>query len=365
MSLVVDIQKDFGGFRLNVQFEAQEGIMGILGASGCGKSMTLRCIAGVEKPDAGRIVLDGRTLYDSARRINVKPQERQVGYLFQNYALFPNMTVRQNILCGMRRLKDKADRERLLCEQLELMQLSGLEKHYPAQLSGGQQQRVALARILVSRPKLLMLDEPFSALDSHLREKLLVEMKETLRRYGGVSLVVTHNRDEAYDLCSSIALMETGRVHTHKPTKQLFADPGTVVGAMMTGCKNIAPARCVGEYEAEVPDWGITLRTARPVGENLKAVGIRAHYFGPNSRQNSFGVRIIDVVEEPFADIIRFRYENQSPGTEDLWWRTAKQNRPPKEAWGAYTLGISPVNILTLYDPGEEPEAGQEEGTAG
>ena len=170
MSLVVDIRKSLGDFRLDVSFTAEDGVMGILGPSGCGKSMTLRCIAGVEKPDEGRIELDGVTLFDSARGINLRPQRRRVGYLFQNYALFPNMTVRQNILCGLRHEKDRAKREQLMSEYIELMQLGGLEGHYPSQLSGGQQQRVALVRILVNRPRLLMLDEPFSALDSHLRE---------------------------------------------------------------------------------------------------------------------------------------------------------------------------------------------------
>ena len=254
MSLYVDIKKDLGGFRLSVKFEAKDGVMGILGPSGCGKSMTLRCIAGVERPDEGKIVLDGVTLFDSEQRINLKPQQRQVGYLFQNYALFPNMTVRQNILCGAKREKDKAKREELLAHYIELMQLTGLEKHYPAQLSGGQQQRVALARILVNQPKLLMLDEPFSALDTHLREKLLVEMKGILERFGGVSIAVTHSRDEAYDLCGTIALMGDGRIHTLKPTKELFADPGTRAGASMTGCKNFSRARKAGEYELSVTE---------------------------------------------------------------------------------------------------------------
>ena len=333
--------------------------MGILGASGCGKSMTLRCIAGVEKPDAGRIVLDGRTLYDSARRINVKPQERQVGYLFQNYALFPNMTVRQNILCGMRRLKDKADRERLLCEQLELMQLSGLEKHYPAQLSGGQQQRVALARILVSRPKLLMLDEPFSALDSHLREKLLVEMKEILRRYGGVSLMVTHNRDEAYDLCSSIALMETGRVHTHKPTKQLFADPGTVVGAMMTGCKNIAPARRVGGIRGRGARLGHCAAHGAAVGQKLKSRGHSRPLFWPQQPpEQLWGA------DHRRCGRTLCRHHPlplRKPGPRDRGPVVAhRQAEPPAQrSLGAYALGISPVNILPLYDPAKSPKPGR------
>jgi len=347
MSLIVDIKKNLGSFRLDVQLEAQDGIMGILGASGCGKSMTLKCIAGIERPDEGQIILDGVTLFDSKKRINLKPQQRRVGYLFQNYALFPNMTVRQNILCGLRQEKDKAKRQQLCQDKIKLMQLDGLEDRYPAQLSGGQQQRVALARILVNQPKLLMLDEPFSALDSHLREKLLVEMKGLLKEYGGVSLAVTHSRDEAYNLCHTIALMENGTIHAHRPTKQLFADPITVAGAMMTGCKNIAAAFACGEYEVEVPDWGIRLQTGQPVKENLRAVGVRAHYFNPKSQKNAFPVKILNIVEEPFEDIIQFRYAEQKENTPDLWWRLPKEYRPQNDQ---LMLGIAPANVLLLYE---------------
>ena len=350
MSLYVDIKKDLSGFRLSVKFEAKDGVMGILGPSGCGKSMTLRCIAGVERPDEGRIVLDGVTLFDSEQRINLKPQQRRVGYLFQNYALFPNMTVRQNILCGAKWEKDKAKREELLARYIELMQLSGLEGHYPAQLSGGQQQRVALARILVNQPKLLMLDEPFSALDTHLREKLLVEMKGILERFGGVSIAVTHSRDEAYDLCDTIALMEDGRIHTLKPTKELFADPGTKAGASMTGCKNFSRARKIGEYEVEALDWGVGFKTAKPVRDDVAYIGIRAHYFSPNTKQNSHPVKLLGKIEEPFEDIIRFRYAAQPEGSPDLWWRLPKQFRPQNVTEG-YVLGTSGANVLLLYEP--------------
>ena len=350
MSLYVDIKKDLGGFRLSVKFEAKDGVMGILGPSGCGKSMTLRCIAGVERPDEGRIVLDGVTLFDSEQRINLKPQQRRVGYLFQNYALFPNMTVRQNILCGAKWEKDKAKREELLARYIELMQLSGLEGHYPAQLSGGQQQRVALARILVNQPKLLMLDEPFSALDTHLREKLLVEMKGILERFGGVSIAVTHSRDEAYDLCDTIALMGDGRIHTLKPTKELFADPGTRAGASMTGCKNFSRARKAGEYEVYAVDWGVSFTTAKPVRDDIAYIGIRAHYFSPNTKQNSHPVKLLGKIEEPFEDIIRFRYTEQPEGSPDLWWRLPKQFRPQNVSED-YALGTSSANVLLLYEP--------------
>ena len=153
MSLEVNITKKLDGFTLHANFAARSTATAILGASGCGKSMTLRCIAGIVKPDEGRIVLGGRVLFDSAQHIDLPPQQRGVGLLFQNYALFPNMTVEQNVLCGLKAEKDKAARKARCAEMLQAMRLKSLAKRYPAQLSGGQQQRTALARILVGRPK--------------------------------------------------------------------------------------------------------------------------------------------------------------------------------------------------------------------
>ena len=166
MSLSVHIRKKLGNFHLAVDLEHSDGITGILGASGCGKSLTLKAVAGIMRPDEGRIVLNGRVLFDSEEGICIKPQEREVGYLFQNYALFPNMTVEKNILCGLSREKDRKKRREQMEEMLERMELTEQRKLYPWQLSGGQQQRTALARMLVSGPKLLLLDEPFSALDA-------------------------------------------------------------------------------------------------------------------------------------------------------------------------------------------------------
>ena len=209
--LSVDVKKTLGKFHLSVSFEVESGVTGILGASGCGKSLTLRCIGGIDKPDKGRIVLDGQTLFDSEKHINLPPQKRQVGYLFQNYALFPNMTVKKNILCGLHSEKDHVRRRMDLEHAIKLLQLEGLENHRPYQLSGGQAQRVALARILVNRPRLLMLDEPFSAIDSHLRGHLQIEMKRLLDQYDGMVLLVTHDRSEANLLCDRIAAMDSGR----------------------------------------------------------------------------------------------------------------------------------------------------------
>ena len=195
MSLEVHIEKKLNGFTLRSDFTAGNTATAILGASGCGKSMTLRCIAGIVKPDKGRIVLDGRVLFDSGQHIDLPPQQRGVGLLFQNYALFPNMTVEQNILCGLKAEIDKAARKARCAEMLQAMRLESLAKRYPAQLSGGQQQRTALARILVGKPKILMLDEPFSALDSYLREEVEGEVGSLLAGFASSfsnRLLVTH-----------------------------------------------------------------------------------------------------------------------------------------------------------------------------
>jgi len=345
MSLTVDIRKDFSDFSLRIRFETDRGTMGILGASGAGKSLTLRCIAGIERPDSGRIELDGIPLFDSERGINLPPQQRQVGYLFQNYALFPNMTVRQNILAGLHREINRKERERLLSELLERMQLSALQDRYPAELSGGQQQRTALARILASKPKLLLLDEPFSALDAHLRDQMLSKMRALLSDWNGKAILVTHSRNEAYTLSDTLAILDDGRIHAHKQTKALFADPETIAGARVTGCKNIAAARRTDGHTLFVPDWGISLRTALPICDNLAAVGIRAHHFSETEAENRYPVQIETVLEEPFEDTLSFRFAAQPKDTPALIWRCAKQTHPKETV-----LGIAAEDILVLRD---------------
>ena len=178
MSISLDIKKKLGDFSLEISFETDAKRIGILGPSGCGKSMTLKSIAGIEKPDSGRIQIDDRVLFDQGEKINLKPQKRNVGYMFQNYALFPTMTVVQNIGAGLG-ISDE-DRNARVTDMIERFHLQGLEKHLPGQLSGGQQQRVALARIMAYRPDLILLDEPFSALDEHLKERLQHEMMTML-----------------------------------------------------------------------------------------------------------------------------------------------------------------------------------------
>ncbi len=346
MSLYVSMKKDFGSFCLEVSFENDGGVLGFLGSSGCGKSMTLKCIAGIEKPDEGRIVLNGVTLFDKEKHINLKPQQRKVGYLFQNYGLFPNMTVEQNIMCGLCRERDKAKKKEAVRTVMKKMVLEGLEKRRPYQLSGGQQQRTALARILVNQPEILLLDEPFSALDAHLRLQLQTEMKNLLREFGKDVILVTHNRDEVYRLCDDLAVMDQGCILGKGKVKDMFKNPGSRQAAILTGCKNVVEARKTGEYEVEVPSWHMHFTTSEPVEDGLCAVGLRAHYFNPRTQSNCGAVKLVDEMEEPFDWILKFRYEGAEDGAVPVWWRLAKDKRP---AVFPEKLGIAPQNIMLLY----------------
>ena len=345
MSLHVDIRKRLGDFVLETSFDTEDAITGLLGASGCGKSVTLKCIAGVETPDEGSVILDGETLFDSARGINLKPQQRRVGYLFQQYALFPHLTVERNILTGLHREHDATVRQHRLREMMEIMQLQELEKLRPAQLSGGQAQRVALARMLVSEPRLLLLDEPFSALDSHLRDQLQPQFLDLLRSYGRQAVLVTHSRDEAYHLCSQLCVMENGRIVRSGATKAVFADPRSEAAARLTGCKNISPAHKIDDRTVEASAWGLRFTTAQPVPDDLRAIGLRAHYFHPRASANRANVQWVGELEEPFEWILLFRYAGQNENTPPLWWRMPKDRKP---AALPDIIGIAPENVLLL-----------------
>ena len=236
MAIQVNIEKNFKGFSLKSVFESNTAATGILGASGSGKSMTLRCIAGIETPDRGKIVINGRTVFDSEKKINLKPQERRIGYLFLNYALFPTMTVKDNILCGYR--GEKGQREEKARDFMKRYQLEGLENRYPSQLSGGQQQRVALARMMIGEPEAILLDEPFSALDGYLKDVLQKDMQEFLKQYQGDMLMVTHSRDEAFRFCNELMLLKDGKTLIFGDTRKLFEQPQLLEAARLTGCKN-------------------------------------------------------------------------------------------------------------------------------
>ncbi|MFN6154570.1 MAG: molybdate ABC transporter permease subunit [Dolichospermum sp.] len=298
-SLVLDIEKILDNFYLQVAFNTDNQPLGLLGSSGAGKSMILRCLAGIETPNKGRIILNGRVLFDSEKNINIPIHQRQIGFLFQNYALFPHMTVAQNITFGLPKyLNAKEEVEK----QLIAMQLQGFGDRYPHQLSGGQQQRVALARALASKPEALLLDEPFSALDTHLRSQLEQQVAEILDDYSGVTLFVTHNMEEAYRLCPNLLVLEQGKQAHHGSKYEIFQHPASVNVAQLTGCKNFSRANILSPQKIEAIDWGCSLEVREKIPAKLSHVGIRAHHliFTKDPQQvNTFPCYLVRTSETP------------------------------------------------------------------
>ena len=220
--LEVDFEKKLKNFPLHIQFQAEGGCIGILGASGCGKSMTFKAIAGIETPDSGKICLGKRELFHRGHKVNLPPRKRSVGYLFQSYALFPNMTVFQNIEAGIQG-KKAAKRERAM-EMMEKFHLSELASGYPARLSGGQQQRVAIARALAMEPEVLLFDEPTSALDPEMVGEVLSVMKQ-LANEGLTMVIVTHEMAFARDVSTRTIFMDKGYIVEDAPPQELFNNP--------------------------------------------------------------------------------------------------------------------------------------------
>ena len=315
MALEVAIEKQVQGFRLAVEFTADGAPTGLLGPSGSGKTMTLRAIAGLDAPDRGRIVLHGRVLYDSERRIQVPARERRVGLLFQSYALFPHLTVEENVAFGLGGLP-AAERDRRVARQITASHLDGLGHRYPATLSGGEQQRVALARALATEPAALLLDEPFSALDTHLRGALERQLRETLANYGGATLFVSHNLEEAYRICGDLVVLTQGKVAARGPKEEIFRHPPTLEVARVTGCKNFSRARRFSDGRVEALDWGCALRVAQDFhGPSPAHVAIRAHHVrvGPGQarsaieRENVFPCWLAAMTETPFRVTLDLR----------------------------------------------------------
>ncbi|MCR5732244.1 MAG: ATP-binding cassette domain-containing protein [Sphaerochaetaceae bacterium] len=314
MSLYVDIKKRLGSFTLKTKFETDSLITGLLGASGSGKSMSLKCIAGIQKPDEGVIMLDGEVLFDSSKGINIRPQDRHVGYLFQEYALFPNMSVKKNILAGMSHVKDRLERERRLEAVISLMKLEGLEEHRPSQLSGGQAQRVALARIIVSEPKLLLLDEPFSALDNHLKDSIQVDMKHLIEKLGTQSILVTHSVTEAFRLSNSISVMEDGCVIRSGKCEELLSDPQKEGCARLFGHRNIFQF-IKRDGNLYIPELQLSLRAEDDIPEGADKISITDDAIKAGGLIKVNGVEVLK--EERGSSLLV-----DIGGERKLWWKT-------------------------------------------
>ena len=358
--LSVHIKKKLKDFELTVNFDMKEGIVGFLGSSGCGKSMTLKCIAGIETPDEGRIVLDDEVLFDKKEGINLSPQKRKVGYLFQNYALFPHMTVRQNIEAGLSSSnKSKQEKKEIVERLLQQFHIKELEKSYPLRISGGQQQRAALARMMAAEPKFLLLDEPFSALDSYLKEKLMQEMMSYLNQFKKGVIMVSHSRDEVYQMCSDTVIMHRGVLESVGKTKDIFDNPGTVNAARLTGCKNMSKAEKIGEHEIYAFDWDIKLTFPEymNISKEITHVGIRAHEIRPidivdgknntSIKLNAMNCQLKRISEVPFEMYLIL--ENISgKATQPLWWKVTKKEWKEIGEKVPKTIELPPEKIILL-----------------
>jgi molybdate transport system permease protein len=306
MALELQIEKRLASYTLSLAFHTSNGPLAVLGPSGAGKTMTLRCIAGIERPDSGRIALNGRVLFDSAKNIDIPSRDRRVALLFQNHVLFPHLTVAENIAFGLDRLP-RPEQQARVERQIHALHLGGLESRYPAALSGGEQQRTALARALAIDPGALLLDEPLTALDTHLRSQIEQQLLETLSHFRGATLFVTHNIEEAYRIGEQILVLSKGRAEAFGPKEEIFRHPPSLVVAQLTGCKNISHARSIDALTVNAIDWGCTLRVARPIASPAAHVGIRAHHIdfaesgtAAAASENTFPCWLVSASETPF-----------------------------------------------------------------
>ena len=337
MSLSLSIRKRFGDFTLDVALEAGEERVALLGASGCGKSCTLRCIAGVETPDEGRIVVNGVTFFDSDAGVNLTPQQRKCALLFQNYQLFPNLTVADNVCAGMDRTQDATRQREDALRFLNIFGMGEYADRYPARLSGGQQQRVALARMLAARPGILMFDEPFSALDSYLKSALEQNLLDVFSVVGRTVLYVSHDIDEACRLCERIAVMHNGRIEEIGSVSELMERPATLAALRLTGCKNTSPVEKVGPTSVLALDWGMTFDVGREVPDDVAYLGIRASYFhvdrdraaGERGR-NSYDLNVARVSDSRFERLVLLDVP-RADAPSRLQWRVNKVGVPESE----------------------------------
>lgn len=334
MAIEVRIHREFDDFKLDVQFQSESRRIGILGASGCGKSLTLKSIAGIERPETGKIESAGKVFFDSAKKIWMPPQERNVGYLFQNYALFPTITVEKNIGIALR--CGKKEKEKKVRDMIERFSLQGLEKKLPGQLSGGQQQRTALARIMIYEPDMILLDEPFSALDSYLKEQTQRECLELLQDYPGTVILVSHSRDEIYRFSEEVLVMDGGKAVIKKTVKELFEHPQKVAAAKLTGCKNIEEIVWKDGKHLYVPGWDMVIPAGMGNVGDAQAIGIRAHEFTTERTESDselvFPVYKPEVKEDLFEYHVQF-FTSERAKTPVVW-------KVSKKLWDVGEKGV-------------------------
>ncbi|MCS6802844.1 MAG: ABC transporter ATP-binding protein [Chloroflexota bacterium] len=371
-ALEVSIRHQLAGFQLDIALSADREVLVLLGRSGAGKSMTLRAVAGLLRPTDGRIVLNGRVVYDSRAGIFLPPQARRVGYVPQNYALFPHLTVVENVAFGLRGVP-RAELRRRVDELLELTGLTELASRRPSQLSGGQQQRVALARALAIRPEALLLDEPLSALDAPTRIELRRALRSLQRRFAVPTLFVTHDLSEALVLGDRVAVIDAGQVLQVGAPEELLRRFRDVRVAELTGVRNIwrgqvervegaAVCACVGERR-------VIARTAEPgpapgapVWVCVRSDAIAVDPPAADEHSTAAEGTIVDAVVERNAVVLSVRlagprltperdYDLEIEVPRISWERAAKRLGETI----AFTIPAAAVQILPVRPDGQSP----------
>ena len=322
--LEVRIKRVLRGFTLDVGFSIDGEVLSILGPSGSGKTMTLLCIAGLVCPDEGYVKLNDKVLLDSKRQVNVPANKRRIGFAFQNYALFPHLTARENISYGIRHWGADKSKKRV-SELLELMSIPSLGDRYPNQLSAGQQQRVALARALAPEPEVLLLDEPLSALDSIIRERLQLEIKALPDFYKGNIVFVTHDLAEGYNIGSRIAVFESGRIVQNDRREIVVGCPSSRTVARLVGIKNLMKGSVTRMIESgaliNIPELGgdvrVAIRKPTTLSEGQKVtIGIRPEHIqlADSPGENTFLATVDTLTQGIAATDYRFRVSTDKPG---------------------------------------------------
>ncbi len=319
--LAVTIDLMIENFHLQANFQAQDEIIAIFGPSGAGKSTILRAIAGLVTPQQGIIRLGEQTLFNAQQKINLPPQKRNLGYVPQNYALFPHLSVAENIAYGVPRHPRHANRQRTR-ELLELMQLTAFANRRPDELSGGQQQRVALARALAPQPAILLMDEPLAALEDSLRQKLRAELRAIPQRFHVPVLLVTHSLSEANSLASQLVILDQGQMCQAGPKDEIMQRPITPAAARIVGMSNILPIHAVRENFLQWGEYRLTVSPA-PQQEQAHAalvVGIRPEAIrllnADPARTNSFPVQLLDDEDFGHEHRLTVRIPQQQPDLE-------------------------------------------------
>jgi molybdate transport system permease protein len=352
-TLEVDIAKTLETFDLKVKFLAGKGAVGLLGPSGAGKSMTLRMVAGIVTPDSGFIALNHRILFDSENGVNLSAARRKIGVVFQDYALFPHLSVAENIGFGLHAMP-KRDRHARVQMQLERMHIEELANRYPGEISGGQRQRVAIARCMAIEPDALLFDEPFAALDPHLRRQMEEQLRETLADYNGAVIFVTHDMEEAFRFCGDLLILDGGQVIAGGPKREIFERPRTVAAARLTGCKNIVKARRTAPHCIAIDQWECELFTANLVNDNVTHAGFRSHqikFQQQASDRNTFPCWLMSTSEAPHETTLYLRLHAAPLANEPAHlqadvpneiWRSLKEQAQP------WRITLDPERLLLL-----------------